>query len=63
MAEFHRIEDKPAIENIDDVVWFAANDDELILIRNRFDNIPITKGNYCRWKGEMAYFIFANLQP
>lgn len=38
-----------------------ANNNELELIRRRFDNIPIAHGSYCIWKGEMAQFIYDNL--
>jgi len=35
---------------------------ELEYIRQRFENIPITKGNYCQWEGAMARFIAKNLR-
>jgi len=41
------------------IVW--ADGDELDFIRTRFDNLPITKGNICRWHGAMAAFIINNL--
>jgi len=42
--------------------WIWASDDEKNYIADRFDNIPITKGNMCKWVGDMANFICANLK-
>lgn len=39
----------------------TADGDELEVIRMTFDNLPITKGNFCQWRDEMAKFIFYNL--
>ncbi len=38
-----------------------ADGDELGLIMVRLNNIPITHGGICIWRGEMAQFIFDNL--
>jgi len=44
------------------ILELSAADDELEYIRAQFENIPITKGNYCQWEGEMARFIAKNLK-
>lgn len=38
-----------------------ASGDELLLIRQRVENVPITKGNRCEWKQPFAGFILNNL--
>jgi len=42
------------------IVSIHADGDELELIRNRFDNLPIRKGGLCIWRGDMANFICEN---
>ena len=59
VVEFHR--DKPPTSFVDEVVWFQADGDELNTVRSQFENLPITKGNICRWTGETANFVFRNL--
>ena len=46
---------------VEHVILLQADGDELDFIRNRFDNIPISKGNICCWRGSMADFIYRNL--
>lgn len=46
-----------------EIVRIQADGDELELIKNSFTNIPIpTKKRVVQWFGEMAQFIFANLE-
>ncbi len=53
-------ENKPGIQTRD-ITLLAADGDELESIRTQFYNIPITKGNRCEWRDEMARFIYSNL--
>lgn len=46
---------------VESVRSLQADGDELEHIRLTFDNVPITKGNFCTWKGDMARFIYQNL--
>ena len=56
---------KPKFTDIDFaesiVVLLQADGDELDKIRARFNDVPITKGNICTWRNEMAQFIYDNL--
>jgi hypothetical protein len=61
VQEFYRLGSKPEITLTNDVIWLRADGDELIMIRDRFDNIPITKRYSCTWSGDMANFIYRNL--
>lgn len=47
--------------NVVGIGMLTADGDELELIRMRFENLPITKGNYCEWRDDLAKFIFYNL--
>lgn len=44
-----------------EVQSIEATSQELEYIKNQFFNIPVTKGSYCIWQGEMANFILNNL--
>lgn len=57
--EWHIPSKKPV--TLSKLIWFVADGDELELVRSHFTGIPITKGNYCIWHGEIAEFIFNNL--
>jgi hypothetical protein len=59
---------KPKFVGIDPenqiVLLLQADGHELDLIRNKFNNIPITMityGRICTWRGSMAQFIYDNL--
>jgi hypothetical protein len=52
-------EDKPGVRNVQKLY---ASGDELDLIRLEFDNIPICRNKQIVWNGEMARFIFDNLE-
>lgn len=43
------------------VQYFQADGDELSYIMLRFRNLPITHGGMCKWRGELAQFIYDNL--
>lgn len=58
-AEWHVPSDKPKI--ISPLTLLTADGDELEHIRYRFSNIPICH-RVCTWQGEMANFIYNNLQ-
>jgi hypothetical protein len=60
--QFHINDQKPPIVFLDDVLWFYADGDELKHIRKQFDNIPISLWEKCRWTGEMALFVYHNLE-
>lgn len=61
LQEFYRLDSKPLVETLGGVVWLRADGDELTMLRDRFDNIPITKRYSCTWSGDMANFIYRNL--
>lgn len=55
---------KPALDYTkfsERVVSFQADGHELESIRIRLPNVPITLGGVCKWRGEMAQFIYDNL--
>lgn len=41
--------------------YLMADGDELEFIRARLENVPITKGGICVWRGILAAFVFDNL--
>lgn len=44
------------------VQMISADGDELLLIINRFKNIPYTTAQVTRWTGEFARFIYENMK-
>lgn len=44
------------------VDYVQADGDELEHIRHCFPNLPITLGGLCKWHGDFAKFIVANLR-
>lgn len=60
--EWHVNTAKPTHTYIDEVSWFSADGDELQLLRHQFEGVPMTRGDHCMWTGEMANFLFRNLQ-
>lgn len=59
---FYVNDSKPVKVLTGSVQWFMADGDELEVVRLQFANLPITKGNHCRWVADMAEFVFDNLQ-
>lgn len=51
---------KPESDGQFKVFQLQADGDELELIRATM-MIPITKGNICKWEGDLANFIYINL--
>lgn len=54
---------KFAIEHVQTVQTVTVTDAEYNLVRNSFNNLPITisKSGKCIWVGEMAMFILKNM--
>ena len=52
---------KPFIREFDEIEYFQADSDELGYIMLRLRNVPITHGGTCKWRGELAQFIYDNL--
>jgi hypothetical protein len=49
------------IKHSSTITFLQADGEELEYIRAKFDNIPMVKGNICKWQGAIAVFIFDNL--
>ena len=64
VEEFYACDKKPVTLLLDSVMWFKATDKELKIVKDQFNNIPISAPGFseCVWHGEMAQFIFRNLK-
>lgn len=50
------------ITAIEPVTFFSADGADLAMLRDQFDNVPMSMFDSCTWAGEMASFVYRNLR-
>ncbi len=52
---------KPVVPYGNEIEELRASGRELDFIRLRFRNLPVTIGDECTWRGDLAAFVYDNL--
>lgn len=52
---------RPAVPMLAEIDEVTATGRELDYVRLRFRNLPVTTGSECKWRGDLAAFVYDNL--